>query len=204
MKKNKLYLAVCLIALFIINTILVMTKCYTKIDDVIHNTVLHMHSEITTKVMHGVTFLGSTVFIVLLAIVLFIIFLWKKRKVYAYSTVGILIISTIINNVIKIIIRRNRPSYMTVIENSFSYPSGHMMASTTLYGFLAYLIIKSNMQKKYKTIYSTLLVLLIICIGISRIYLGAHFFSDIFGGALISLTLLIIYGYLNDLKKWTK
>ena len=75
MKKNKLYLAVCLIALFIINTILVMTKCYTKIDDVIHNTVLHMHSEITTKVMHGVTFLGSTVFIVLLAIVLFIIFL---------------------------------------------------------------------------------------------------------------------------------
>ena len=202
MKKSKLYIFISLIIIFIINTILVMMKCYTKIDDIIHNTILHMHSEITTKIMHGITFLGSTPFMVALAIFLFVIFLWKRKKIYAYSTVGILIVSTILNNIIKIIIRRNRPSYMTVIENSFSYPSGHMMASTTLYGFLVYLIISSHIPKKYKAIYSGVLILLILLIGISRIYLGAHFFSDILGGALLSSSLVVLFSYLNDQKHW--
>ena len=202
MKKSKLYLIVFLIIVFIINTVLVMTNSYEKTDDIIHNTILHLHSEMTTKIMHGITFLGSTLFIVLLAIALFILFLWKKRKVYAYTTASILIISTLINNIIKIIIRRNRPTYMTVVENSFSYPSGHMMASTTLYGFLAYLIIKSKMPKKYKILYSSLFILLILLVGSSRIYLGAHFFSDILGAALVSSILLLTFDYINDSKKW--
>ena len=202
MKKSKLYIFISLIVLFIINTILVVTNKYVSFDNTIHNIVIKLHSEVTTKVMKAFTFCGSTSFIVGVAVGLFIIYLIKKRKEYAFSTVGVLIISTIINNVIKLIIRRPRPAYMTVIENTFSYPSGHMMASTTLYGFFIYLLIKSHYSKKYKIIYSIVLGLLILCVGISRIYLGAHYFSDIFGGALMSLAILVFFSMINDKKKW--
>ena len=202
MKKSKLYIVISLSVLFIINTILVMTNKYVSFDNFIHNSVIKLHSEITTKVMKAFTFCGSTSFIVGLALGLFIIYLIKKRKVYAFTTVGVLIISTVINNVIKLIIRRPRPIYMAVVENTFSYPSGHMMASTTLYGFLMYLLIKSHYPKKYKIFYSVILGILILCVGISRIYLGAHYFSDIFGGALMSLIILIVFSMINDKKKW--
>ena len=202
MKKSKLYIVISLSVLFIINTILVMTNKYVSFDNFIHNSVIKLHSEVTTKVMKAFTFCGSTSFIVGLALGLFIICLIKKRKVYAFTTVGVLIISTIINNVIKLIIRRPRPIYMAVVENTFSYPSGHMMASTTLYGFLMYLLIKSHYPKKYKIFYSAFLGILILCVGISRIYLGAHYFSDIFGGALMSLIILIVFSMINDKKKW--
>ena len=202
MKKNKVYSLVILIFLFIINTILVVTHKYVSFDNFIHNSVIKLHSEITTKAMKVFTMCGSTAFIVGLTCGLFIILLVKNRKTYAFTTAGILIISTIINNVIKIIVRRPRPIYMTVVENTFSYPSGHMMASTTLYGFLIYLLIKSHYPKKYKVFYSIALGLLILCVGISRIYLGAHYFSDIFGGALMSLSLLVIFSMINDKKKW--
>ena len=202
MKKNKLYVFISLLVLFIINTILVVCHKYEAIDDFVHHNVLKLHSELTTKVMKTFTICGCTAFIVGLATGLFIIFLIKKRKNLAFTSVSVLIISTLINNVIKLIIRRPRPSYMTVVENTFSYPSGHMMASTTLYGFLIYLIIKSHIPKKYKIFYGTFLGLLIICVGISRIYLGAHYFSDIFGGALMSMAILVLFSYINDYKKW--
>lgn len=202
MKKNKIYIIISLLIVFMINTILVVCHKYERFDAFIHNSVMKLHSELTTKVMKAFTFCGSTAFIVGLAVGLFIIIMIKKRKSVAFSTVGTLIVSTLANNIVKLIIRRPRPVYMTVVENTFSYPSGHMMASTTLYGFLIYLIIKSNFPKKYKIFYGIVFSILIMCVGISRIYLGAHYFSDIFGGFVLSLSLLIGFTCLNDQKKW--
>ena len=75
------------------------------------------------------------------------------------------------------------------------------MASVTLYGFLIYLISKSQMKTLYKVIFNTLLVVLIILIGTSRIYLGAHFASDILGGAMMSLSILFLFAHLDEKKK---
>ena len=202
MKKNKLCIIISLLVIFIINTILVVCHKYERFDAFIHNSVMKLHSELTTRVMKTFTFCGSTAFIVGLALGLFIVIMIKKRKSVAFSTVGTLIVSTLANNIIKLIIRRPRPVYMTVVENTFSYPSGHKMASTTLYGFLIYLIVKSDMPRKYKIFYGTALGILILCVGMSRIYLGAHYFSDIFGGFILSLSLLLIFTCINDKKKW--
>ena len=202
MKKNKLIAFSVLIILFIINTVLVINNKYIEIDNFVHNTVLKTHSEVTTKVMKACIFCGSTAFVVGLAAGVFLVLLYKKKKNIAFSFASTLIVSTIVNNVIKLIIRRPRPVYMTVVENTFSYPSGHMMASTTVYGFFIYLFLKSNYPKKYKVIYSIFLTLLILLIGTSRIYLGAHYFSDIFGGGIMSLALLVLFAYFNDKKKW--
>ena len=190
MKNKKYYIPFTLLVLFIINSILVINNKFTNIDDSVHNFVMRFYSEMTTKFMKVFTFLGSTPFIILLCVLVFVILIYKKQKEYAYKCVGILVISTLINNIVKVIVRRPRPEYITVVENTFSYPSGHTMASVTLYGFLIYFILKSKISKTYKIIFSVILGIIPVLVGISRIYLGAHYFSDVFGGALLSIMLL--------------
>ena len=132
---------------------------------------------------------------------IFIMFLVLKQKDKSYKIAGSIILSTIINNIVKIIIRRPRPEYMTVVEKTFSYPSGHTMASTTLYGILLYLLLKSNLKKTYKIVFGIILGILPLLVGISRIYLGAHFFTDVFGGYLLSGLILTIIYYIDEIKK---
>lgn len=205
MKNKKYYIPFTLLVLFIINSILVINNKYVKIDDSVHNFVMKFSSEMTTKFMKIFTFLGSTPFITLLCVLVFVILLYKKQKEYAYKCAGILVISTLMNNIVKVIVRRPRPEYITVVENTFSYPSGHTMASVTLYGFLIYFLLKSKISKSYKVVFSIILGIIPVLVGMSRIYLGAHYFSDVFGGALLSSMLLssidIIYDKTLNRKK---
>lgn len=203
MKKinKKIFIPISLLLLFIINTILVISNKVTLIDKSIHDFVIKFSSEITTSIMKIFTFFGSTIFIVILSIILFIIFIILKQKDKAFKMASVIIISTIINNIIKIIIRRPRPEYITVVENTFSYPSGHTMASTTLYGILLYLLLKSNLNKSYKIGFGIILGNLPLLVGISRIYLGAHFFTDVLGGYLLSGLILTIVYYIDEIKK---
>lgn len=203
MKKinKKIFIPISLLLLFIINTILVISNKVSLIDKSIHDFVIKFSSEIITSIMKIFTFFGSTIFIVILSIILFIIFIILKQKDKAFKTAGAIIISTIINNIIKIIIRRPRPEYITVVEKTFSYPSGHTMASTTLYGILLYLLLKSNLNKTYKIGFGIILGNLPLLVGISRIYLGAHFFTDVFGGYLLSGIILTIVYYIDEIKK---
>ena len=205
MKNKKYYIPFTLLVLFVINSILVINNKYVKIDDSVHNFVMKFSSEMTTKFMKLFTFLGSTPFITLLCVLVFVILLYKKQKEYAYKCAGILVISTLMNNIVKVIVRRPRPEYITVVENTFSYPSGHTMASVTLYGFLIYFLLKSKISKSYKVVFSIILGIIPVLVGMSRIYLGAHYFSDVFGGALLSIMLLssidIIYDKTLNRKK---
>ena len=198
MKNKKYYIPFTLLVLFVINSILVIKGKYVNIDENVHNFILRFSSELTSKFMKIFTFLGSAVFIVILCLLVVGILLYKKKKEYAYKCFGIVVISTLINNVVKLIIRRPRPEYITVIENTFSYPSGHTMASTTLYGFLIYFILKSNISKTYKIFFSVILGIIPILVAISRIYLGAHYFSDVFGGMLLSIMLLTSIDIIYD------
>ena len=190
MKNKKYYIPFTLLVLFIINSILVINNKYVSIDDSVYNFIIKFSSEMTTKFMKIFTFLGSTPFIIGLCILVLVILPYQKQKEYAYKCAGILVISTLINNIVKVIVRRPRPEYITVVENTFSYPSGHTMASVTLYGFLIYFILKSKISRTYKIVFSIILSIIPVLVGISRIYLGAHYFSDVFGGALLSVMLL--------------
>jgi membrane-associated phospholipid phosphatase len=68
-------------------------------------------------------------------------------------------------------------------ETSFSYPSGHALGSTILYGFLAYLL--ATRYPRFAWFIYVLAVLLIAVIGLSRLYLGVHWPTDIIGGYCI-------------------
>ncbi len=189
--KNRKVMIILFSILFILLAILVKLDLLSTIDTFVYE--LFNITDVNTKVFKIFTFFGSTLFIILLCVFFFILFIILKKKNYSYIIASTLVISTILNNVIKIIIRRERPLVLRLVEeSSFSFPSGHMMASVSLYGILLYLVLKSNIKKSLKIFLSIFLGVLPVLVGMSRIYLGAHFFSDIIGALLVSLILLLI------------
>lgn len=202
-KKN--WIACLLGVLFIILTILVVQNKLVNFDNSIYKIVTANMNDNLTVFYKIFTFLGSTIFMISLCVVLFLVFILKKRKDYAFIEASVLIFSTIINNVVKFIIRRERPEVLKlVIEKSFSFPSGHTMASVSLYGIIIYLIIKSEMQKKYKIILSVIIGIIPILVMLSRIYLGAHFASDVIGACILSTIILLVATNIIEKRGWIK
>ena len=77
-----------------------------------------------------------------------------------------------------------------MVEHSYSFPSGHAAGSMILYGTLIFLIPVIIQKKVFRPLIQILLAFIIVSVGISRIYLGVHFPSDILGGFLLSLSWL--------------
>ena len=100
---------------------------------------------------------------------------------------------TIINQILKFIFRRERPTGYRLIEMSgYSFPSGHAMASLAFYGLLIYITKRLVKNKYLKILLITLNIAIIILIGVSRVYLGVHYLSDVLTGYSISIIYLLI------------
>lgn len=148
-------------------------------------------SDFATPVAKFITNFGGAIFLILTAIVLTILI--KNKKIGLAILLNLTII-TILNQLLKRILQRSRPTeYRIIEETGYSFPSGHSMVSMAFYGYLIYLIYKYVKNKYIKWISIVLLSILIGTIGISRIYLGVHYTSDVLGGFLISVSYLIIY-----------
>lgn len=201
MKDKKNIVIIVLSLLFVILCILVKLDLLSNIDESVYKFITSNMNDTTTNIYKVITFFGSTIFMVGLCVLLLVLFIILKKNIYGYIISGTLIFSTIMNNVIKVIIRRERPIYMIVRETTFSFPSGHTMASVSMYGILIYLINKSNTNKKLKIILSIILGMIPLMVATSRIYLGAHYFSDILGAIMLAtIVLLISTKYIKDKK----
>jgi undecaprenyl-diphosphatase len=94
----------------------------------------------------------------------------------------------------KFIFERPRPFNINIIiENGYSFPSGHSMVSLAFYGLFIYIIWHMNKPRLEKLFYVIPLILLVLLIGISRIYLGVHYASDVIAGYALSMAYLIIF-----------
>ena len=190
MKKFSIFVVVlCLILFGIIcygvlsyDSLVIDTKVYSFIADNIMNDGL-------TPILKAITELGGVAFTVLAGVLIFM-FCKKNRWFITIDLVGV----TLVNQVIKHIIRRPRPNVLRLVEESgYSFPSGHSMVSMAFYGIIIYLVYKNVSNKYLKWILIILLSLLILSIGFSRIYVGVHYFTDVAGGFLLGLAYLIIY-----------
>ena len=152
-------------------------------------------SENLTPIVKFITNLGGTIFLISLTILLLIIFLFKfKNKKIGFAIVINIINSALLNMILKNILQRPRPEEFRIISvTGYSFPSGHSMNSMAFYGFLIYLIYIKIENKYIKWALISILSVLIILVGISRIYLGVHYTSDVLAGFLISIVYLILY-----------
>ena len=148
-------------------------------------------SNFATPIAKFITNFGGAIFLITLTIVLLVLIKNKKIGISIFSN---LVIVTILNKLLKEILQRPRPTeYRIVEETGYSFPSGHSMVSMAFYGYLIYLIYKYVKNNYIKWISIVLLSILVCSIGISRIYLGVHYTSDVLGGFLISMSYLVIY-----------
>ena len=148
-------------------------------------------SDFTIPIAKFITNFGGAIILIVVTIAWFISIKNKKIRLSIFSN---LVIITILNQLLKRILQRPRPTeYRIIEETGYSFPSGHSMISMAFYGYLIYLIYKYVKNKYIKWISIILLSILICVIGISRIYLGVHYTSDVLGGFLISISYLIIY-----------
>ena len=183
---------VVLIIFFIVWSILVLQGRLFSFDyqifDFIHQ---YLMNSFLTSFFKIITQMGSAA--VLLGITL-ISLLFIKNKYFSISMGINLFLVSLFNLLLKNIFMISRPDTITLIDESgYSFPSGHAMMSFAFYGYLIYLIDKNMKPSIWKKIIIIFLILLILCIGFSRIYLGVHHFSDIIGGYIISFAYLILY-----------
>ena len=160
------------------------TKGYTFVST-------YLISDFTIPIAKTITNLGGAYW--LIGISIYLLLLIKNKKV-GISVLLNLILASLTNYILKQILQRPRPiEYRIIDENGYSLPSGHSMVSMAFYGYLIYWIYRHINNKYIKWSLITLLSLLIISIGISRIYLGVHYTSDVLAGFLVAISYLIIY-----------
>src|SRR3989344_7490879 len=125
------------------------------------------------------------------ALVSFLFWLWPRRAYIIplwVSVVG----GELFTFLVKLVLPRPRPELAYYLENGFSFPSGHATIAVAFYGFLIYIFFKEakNFGQKASVIFGGLIIIL--TIGLSRLYLGVHYLSDIGGGYLMGLLGLVI------------
>ncbi len=143
-----------------------------------------------TPIVKVITHIGGAKIVFVLTILAIILIKGLKNKLFLLTGV---VGTAGLNVVLKHIIQRERPNINRLIpEKGYSFPSGHSMMSMAFYGMLIFLIFKYVKNTALKWTLIVILTILLSTIGITRIYLGVHYPSDVIGGFLVSLTYLFI------------
>lgn len=89
---------------------------------------------------------------------------------------------------------RARPDFSQalLVEESLSYPSGHTMVAVVLYGWLAYLVLRSHVVRSVRVAAVLAAVVISLSVGVSRVYLGVHWLSDVVAGYVVGLWWLLL------------
>lgn len=200
MKRIKLVICILALLVFSIIAYLVLNDKTKLFDQFIYECITFRSNDFFTGFYKFITFFASTTMVILISLMFLLIFKNKKYGLFCFENA---INIVILNIILKLIFMRDRPyDLMLIDEVGYSFPSGHAMAALGFYGFIIYLIWQFNLDKKVKIIYTSLLCVLIILIGVSRIYLGVHYPSDVLAGYMISIFYLILF--ITYIKKYLK
>ncbi len=149
-----------------------------------------------TTVMRYLTFLGNGWFVISLAVVVGLFLRYKTNSWRPFVLLAATVAGTgVLDFIFKIAIARPRPleAWMAAPATGYAFPSGHT-ALSAIYGAIAYLLAKTLRRWQGKVIVWATAITLVFLIGISRVYLGVHWPTDVLGGwALAALWLSIIY-----------
>lgn len=160
-------------------------------DDLIYLHISKIINPGLTMFLRIITDYAGPVGILCVTVLLLVFMKNKQHKKYMLINLASVFV---LNQILKLMFYRERPDINRLVEESgFSFPSGHSMVATGFYGFLMYLTYKNVKNEKIRNLVIIGLTTLILLIGISRIYLGVHYASDVIGGFAIALAYLIVF-----------
>lgn len=164
-------------------------------------------SERNNDIMLLITYLGTHYFLIPANLILIIYFLViKPHKWYSIKVPAIAISSVLLMFLLKFLFSRPRPlPPLLDAARGMSFPSGHALNSVTFYGLVAYMIWNTKVSKRSKIIMIACLMLLVLLIGISRIYLRVHYASDVIAGYCMgALWLIMCILILRNIEQFSK
>lgn len=199
--------------------ILLAGWCFTELADEIaegdlarldEGAVAFVQSYANPAVTHAarvISFLGSVAFLTVASIVAALVFAWKRWTDAILGLALTMLGGSALNVLLKQLFQRERPVLETPIANltSFAFPSGHTMGATLFYMFIAAVVAYAMKSRRVRVLAFASALTLIAMIGMTRIYLGAHFVTDVVG-AIVAGTAWLAFCWtaVETLRKWRK
>ncbi|MBP9687820.1 phosphatase PAP2 family protein [Candidatus Woesebacteria bacterium] len=156
-------------------------------DSTIMQFIVGLRSSSMTNIMIVLSIIGSTGIIFGSVVILVFLFLtrhWRESVIYS----AIVLMGAALNALLKLIIQRPRPGLSPLVtETDFSFPSGHSMDSLIFFLTIAYFTFHFTRNRRVTAAVSVISIILVFLIGVSRVYLGVHYPSDILGGYIAGI-----------------
>jgi undecaprenyl-diphosphatase len=183
----------------------------TLIDVQVSNWLQTHRSVPLTKAMFVFTFFGSTGAVSCIAIAFGLYLIWQRRFAWLAVVVSSVFGGMLLNRLLKYAFQRPRPRFNDPLLTltGYSFPSGHTMMATALYGALAVYLCTANSDRQHRKQHIVIVIaaaVLIGLVGFSRMYLGAHYLSDVLGAmaeglAWLSLCLTVTHSVRTKLQE---
>lgn len=187
---------------FVLTILGVQNNVLDLFDEKLISFIIQFENPLLTSILITITNIGSFYGTVVVWGLFLYVSIARKWHHEAILLTIITFTTHIVNLVVKNLFLRPRPELHQLIEISgYSFPSGHTMYATSLYGTALILFWKKCNFTWQRTILVSMTLLIIFLIALSRIYLGVHYPSDIIGGFFLSLLLISVTLYLFLLKE---
>lgn len=170
-----------------------------QFDEATRAAVHQLASPVMTAIMRGLSLVGSTV---VLAIGTIIVVIWfakqkwgREAKLFTATMIG----GSLLNVTLKLTFKRARPTpfFDLTPPETYSFPSGHSLASACFFGALA-AILSTRIEKKRRRMFVWIACsIMFLSIGFSRIYLGVHHTTDVIAGFVAALIWILMVRFVE-------
>lgn len=189
---RRLVVVACCLALFLLLLDEVLEPDALRIDRWAYALIVErLRTPWLTPVMEGFSALASPVVLVVL---LLVIAAFAPGARPGWCCAVNLVLVALLNVGLKTLVQRPRPEGFRLIEETgFSFPSGHSMVAMAFFGLIVWLVWRYEANRRQRALLTLAFAVVIVMIGVSRIYLGVHYASDVLGGFCASLIWLAVY-----------
>lgn len=183
---------------FSITAYLISTNQILQLDTSIREWFYSIRGNGINEVVIAITHMGNWRTIV--AIVAFLLLLKNTRYKIGVPLALSSTATLLIYKVLKMTFQRPRPDeiYRLITESGFSFPSGHSLNGIFVYGMFTFLINRNCEDKTVKVLANFTFTMLVIGIGLSRVFVGVHYPTDIIGGWTMGLAMLMVATIIYD------
>ena len=173
-------------------------------DEVTRAAVHQFASPVLTTIMRGLSFVGSTLALTIASIAVVVCLAMRKlgreAKLFALTMLG----GALLNTILKLAFKRTRPIpfFNLSTPETYSFPSGHSLMSACFFGALAALLTARIKSRRLRIIIWIVATAMFLLIGLSRIYLGVHYTTDVIAGFAAALIWVLMIRFVElELKR---